>query len=145
MAGNFGFNQLDAACVVVFLEIGGGGKDIQLGRIGGGEGKFFRLFQRFVERVQRAVGQAGSEIALRQPESRGQIVRHQLADAFKRLGRLADNPPFIGITPFSKAKLGSSNGPFSFSTAFHERYLPNLSAVALDKSTGTVCRLAGCG
>ena len=52
-------SRLGAPRQIVFLEISGGGDDVQLGRIGFGEGKFFRLLERVAQRFERAVGQAG--------------------------------------------------------------------------------------
>ena len=63
LAGDFGFNQLDAAGIVVFLEIGGGGEEFNLDRIGFVQRKFGRMIQRFAERGQRAVGQTRGQIA----------------------------------------------------------------------------------
>ena len=54
--GHFGIEQFRAAGEIGFLEISGGGEQMQLGFIGVDERKFFRVRQRVAQHIQRALG-----------------------------------------------------------------------------------------
>jgi hypothetical protein len=81
VAGDFGFQQVDAVGHLVFLEMRGGGEDVQFGGIIFCQRKPERPGERIVQGFQRAFRLAGENANLRNEQSRGQVVRRQLADA----------------------------------------------------------------
>ena len=90
MEGHFGFEQMRSQVEFFFQEIGGGGDDVQFGRIGFGEREFSRLFERFTQRLERAVGQVRYHVNLAEPEPRREIGRGQFPDARERDDGLAE-------------------------------------------------------